>query len=186
MSATNRGSIRNESDFYITPEWCIDLFLKEFGRPIGSEIFEPCAGNGVIIKTLHRNFNSLTIKACEIREEEKNNLLNAGASEVYCYDFLKFEGSNPYIDLVITNPPYCIAQEIIEKSFEYAPKAEVVMLLRLAFLESKKRKKFWDKHPLTQLYPLLQRPSFTGKGTDATAYGWFVWSQYRDKLIKSI
>jgi hypothetical protein len=60
------------------------------------------------------------------------------------------------------------------------------MLLRLGFLESKKRREFWRRHPLTQLYPLIERPSFTGSGTDATAYGWFVWSNQRVKLIKSI
>jgi hypothetical protein len=186
MSATNRGSIRNESDYYKTPEWCIDLFLKEFGEPIGSEIFEPCAGDGAIIKSLHKNYQGLTIRANEIRKEEKDNLYNAGAWDVTIADFLEYNNSNSYVDLVITNPPYSIAQEIIEHCFEYAPKAEIVMLLRLAFLESKKRRKFWKKHPLTQLYILSERPSFTGHGTDATAYAWFVWSQYRQPLIKPI
>ena len=186
MSATGRGTIRNESDFYSTPEWCIDSFLKEFGEPIGSLVYEPCAGNGVIIKSLHKNFKSLSIKANEIRQEETQNLYQAGADGVLSMDFLDFKGSNPFIDLVISNPPYSIAKEIIEKCFEYSPKAEIVMLLRLGFLESQKRKQFWDKHPLTQLYPLLKRPSFTGKGTDATAYGWFVWSKYRSPLIKPI
>jgi len=60
------------------------------------------------------------------------------------------------------------------------------MLLRLAFLESKKRKPFWDKHPVTQLYVLSERPSFTNKGTDATAYAWFIWSKHREPKIQVI
>jgi hypothetical protein len=33
---------------------------------------------------------------------------------------------------------------------------------------------------------LSERPSFTKKGTDSAAYGWFVWSETRPPLIKVI
>ena len=127
----------------------------------------------------------ITITAVEIREEEEENMCKV--SECYAIDdFLTTKLPSDKYDTIITNPPYSIAQEIIEHCFEIAPDAEVIMLLRLAFLESKKRKAFWDKHPVTQLYVLSERPSFTGKGTDATAYAWFVWSEYRNPLIKVI
>ena len=41
--------------------------------------------------------------------------------------------------------------------------------------ESRKRYDFWQKHPLSELYVLSERPSFINGKTDATAYGWFVW-----------
>ena len=50
----------------------------------------------------------------------------------------------------------------------------VVMLLRINFLGSKKRYGFWKKNPPQAMYVLSKRPSFTGKGTDATEYAWFV------------
>jgi hypothetical protein len=88
---------------------------------------------------------------------------------------------------IITNPPYSIAQEFIEKCFEIAnQETEIIMLLRLAFLESKKRYEFWQKHPVNELYILSERPSFTGKGTDATAYAWFVWNGSDKQKIKVI
>lgn len=88
---------------------------------------------------------------------------------------------------IITNPPYSLAMEFILKSFELVePDGEVIMLLRLAFLESKKRYDFWQKHPVNKLYILSERPSFTGKGTDATAYGWFVWDNSGKQEIKVI
>lgn len=46
-----------------------------------------------------------------------------------------------------------------------------------AFLESEKRFKWWQEHPLSGLYTLHKRPSFTGRGTDATSYSWFVWER---------
>lgn len=186
MSATNRGAIRNGSDFYITPRKTISTFLDVF-KLEGIEIFEPTAGNGAIVQELWLRYHAFcNITANDIRDEQAA-LLEAGADRVFNLDFLKCNGINPKPDVIITNPPFSIAQEIIEKCFEIAkPETEVIMLLRLAFLESKKRREFWKKHPLTQLYPLIERPSFTGRGTDATAYGWFVWSDKRQPLIKSI
>lgn len=184
MSATNRGAIRNEADFYITPSKTINTFLDVF-KLEGEEILEPTAGNGAIIKELKKRYR-MFITANDIRDEHAA-LIQAGADRVYNLDFLKCNGINPQPDVIITNPPYSIAQKIIEKCFEIAkPETEIIMLLRLAFLESKKRREFWKKHPLTQLYPLIERPSFTGHGTDATAYGWFVWSNKRKPLIKPI
>ena len=60
------------------------------------------------------------------------------------------------------------------------------MLLRTAFLESKKRYDFWQRHPVSKLYVLSQRPSFTGKGTDATSYSWFIWDNSDKQEIKVI
>jgi len=186
MSATNRGAIRRESDFYKTPTETIDAFLDHFCFLINEDILEPCAGDGAIIKAIRARTPAQYITAIEIREEESANLLDAGADQVFIDDFLTFPGLDPAPGTIITNPPYSIAQEIIEHCFKIAPDAEVIMLLRLGFLESQKRREFWERHPLTQLYPLLKQPSFTGKGTDAAAYGWFVWSKYRKPLIKPI
>lgn len=47
----------------------------------------------------------------------------------------------------------------------------------LIFLESEKRFQWWQEHPLSGLYTLHKRPSFTGRGTDATSYSWFVWER---------
>ena len=184
MSATNRGAIRRESDFYRTPPKAINAFLNAFELSPFPHVLEPCAGDGAIIKEINKRTKKL-ITAVEIRKEEEDNLLWSGADWVYMCDFLKWKPELP-VETIITNPPYSIAQEIIEHCFEIAPDAEVIMLLRLAFLESKKRKPFWDKYPVTQLYVLSERPSFTGKGTDATAYAWFVWSKYREPKIQVI
>jgi len=87
---------------------------------------------------------------------------------------------------IITNPPYSIAQQFVEKAFKLAGKdTDIIMLLRLAFLESKKRREFWQSHPVNGLYVLSERPSFTGAGTDAAAYAWFVWNN-SDRQITEV
>lgn len=176
MSATNRGAKRKESDFYPTPYSAIESFLLNYGMKTDSKILEPCAGNGNIIRCL-RDFGYKNIDAVEIREEEKHNLYEL-ADNVYIEDFLKANHLNGRYDVIITNPPFSQALEFIEKSLDIVkPGGLVIMLLRTNFLESKRRFDFWQKHPLTGLYVLHQRPSFTGKGTDATSYSWFVWRE---------
>ena len=99
---------------------------------------------------------------------------------------MKFKTEDKF-DYIIGNPPYSLAQEFLEKCFEIAyENTKIIMLLRTNFLESKKRYDFWQKHPVNGLYVLSKRPSFTGKGTDATSYSWFVWDGTDKQTIKII
>lgn len=79
-------------------------------------------------------------------------------------------------DLIITNPPYNKAMSIIKKALEdVKEKGWVIMLLRLSFLESQKRKLFWDEYMPEYIFVHSKRMSFTGRGTDSTAYAHFCW-----------
>lgn len=179
MSATNRGSKRIESDYYATPPEAIRTLLKNYRIAYaGDTILEPAAGNGAIINELIHFGYTNNIHAIEIREEEKENLLRV-ADSVGIGDFLKMDLSNTY-DVIIGNPPYSQAQEFINKSLAYLkPGGRLIFLLRTNFLESQKRFKWWQDKPPTRLYVLSKRPSFTGKGTDATSYSWFIWEKSR-------
>ena len=183
MSATNRGSKRVESDFYSTPKSCIQNFLNHYGNIHGT-VLEPSAGNGNIVDIIKKNGNS-HVTSLELRKEESDNLKQL-SDEVVIGDFLEYK-SDKDLDYIIGNPPYSLAQEFMEKCFEIANENTVIiMLLRTAFLESKKRYDFWQKHPVSKLYVLSQRPSFTGKGTDATSYSWFVWDNSKIQEIHVI
>jgi hypothetical protein len=51
------------------------------------------------------------------------------------------------------------------------------MLLRINYLGSISRHDWWKLNSPTSLFVLSKRPSFTGKGTDATDYAWYVWDK---------
>ena len=109
----------------------------------------------------------------ELREEEYNNLCRLNIDDVIINSYYNIRDK---FDIIIGNPPYSEAQEFIEHSFELLNENGIlIFLLRTNFLESKKRYEFWKKNPLSKLYTLSKRPSFTGKGTDATSYSWFIW-----------
>lgn len=183
-------TMRKANDFYRTPDYTIRELLLNYELQDGW-ILEPCAGDGAICKALREDpdYSDRTIIGTEIRIEEQDSLFKY-CDGVTIGDFLKldrddfeyFMSSPP--KTIITNPPFSIAQEIIEHCFEIADEdTEIIMLLRLGFLESQARVSFWKEHPNVSLITLAERPSFTGKGTDSTAYGWYIWNQ-REQFIK--
>ena len=181
MSATNRGSVRKESDFYATPISCVENLLNNLDlQNRGIEVLEPSAGNGNIISVFKKYYPNKNVTALELREEEENNL-NMLTNNVVIDDFLHRKITNKY-DIIIGNPPYGLAIEFVKKSLEcLKDEGILIFLLRTAFLESKSRYQFWQENPLTGLLTLSKRPSFTGKGTDATSYSWFVWDRSTNK-----
>ena len=66
------------------------------------------------------------ITAVEIREEEKKNLKDSGSSEIEIEDFLNFNPTRKY-QTIITNPPYSLAQKIIENVLKYLIKTQKLL-----------------------------------------------------------
>ena len=88
---------------------------------------------------------------------------------------------------IITNPPFSIAKQIIEHCFELADEhTEIIMLLRLGWLETQDRYSFWRKHSNVSLITLRDRPKFIGNGTDFAAYGWFIWSNRQQFIMPCV
>jgi len=153
MSRAKPIKDRNAYDFYATPAWCYENL--DFPFHLFTKAHEPCRGDGRIVSFLQDK--GLDVTSTEIREGEN------------------FFDWNDETELIFTNPPFSIAQEFVEHSIDRADC--VVMLLRINFLGSKKRYQFWQKNKPDAIYVLSTRPSFTGKGTDATEYAWFVWQK---------
>lgn len=171
MSSTNRGGKRTEADFYVTPAWCIHRLEEVLEFP-GGRWLEPCAGDGAIIRAFsHRNDIDWT--AVELRSTMEGTLRDCErVSEVLIGDYMKMK-TLPLYDVVITNPPFYCAQEVIIKSFGLG--AHVFMLLRLNFLATINRAIFMRKYP-PNVYVLPNRPSFVRNGlTDSIEYAWFHW-----------
>jgi len=164
MSSANRGATRNKDDFYATPKTTIKALLDI--HPIIYPALEPSCGKGAILDEL----NGGIAIGCDINPDFKPNLVG---------DYLSLFLMKKY-NTIITNPPFKLALEFIEKALgDVEDCGQVIMLLRINFLESKKRKPFWQANPPSHIYVLSSRPSFTGNGTDSTGYAWFVWTKGR-------
>ena len=159
MSAINRGTVREQRDFYETPDWLIKAIIPHLQQYQPRRILEPAAGQGAIVRVLEQAFPEAVIEQGDISTGQ---------------DFLAHEYAGPY-DLIITNPPYLLALEFIRRALALrVPHGAVVMLLRVNFVGGQKRAP-WMRAHTPSLYVTPRRPDFTGNGGDATEYAWFVW-----------
>lgn len=181
MSSTNRkgnNPKRATLDYYPTPAWAIHRLLEVLPLP-GGKWFEPCAGDGAIIKAVQEVRKDVTWTANEIQPEMKDKLEKIqGVTSVTSEDFLKTSTGLSDYKVIITNPPFNLALECIQQSRRLHADY-VVFLLRLNFLASKSRAKFMSENT-PDVYVLSQRPGFTSNGgRDSIDYAWFVWGPSR-------
>lgn len=176
MSSTNRGSQRLPYDQYETPPWAVERFLDERLKdlPTSGRWIEPCAGSGSIIRTVNSVITPVPKwTAAELWPKYKRRLVGlVGEASVLIGDFLTMEFDERFA-VAITNPPFSIAYEVIQKCLRIAD--WVIMLLRVNWLGSETRHRFLTTFA-PDVHVLPNRISFRGAGeTDSVEYGWFLW-----------
>ena len=176
---------RQKNDWYPTPpEATLKLLEVE---PFHGVIWEPAAGDGAL---------------CEVLREAGHSVIASDLNEYgYCkagVDFLmetKLPEVHGPVTNLITNPPYKLAEQFIQKAIDLGVRKHA-WLLRLAFLEGAARHESLFKHnPPSRVHVFSKRltiwrgderpndKTIGGKeprGT--TAYAWFVWDQPIGKL----
>ena len=184
MSATGRKKYKTKDvqeerdpfDYYPTPNWCVQRFLEKAAhRLLVGNWIEPTAGDGAIIRSINqygRGFEKIQWTSVEIQERFKQQLAEV-SEEVWIGDFIEYSSSRK-VEVCITNPPYKLAEAIVKHAQTQAK--VVVMLLRINFLASEVRRDWMDQDT-PDIYVIPNRPSFRGKGSDATEYAWFVWDE---------
>lgn len=174
MSATARsGDDRRVAlDHYATPAWAVRAILPHLPR---GSVLDPCAGEGRLLEVVRETWPEVRINGYEIDPgraaicEAKFNCARRDALE---------NRSWLGCAVVLTNPPFAQAGAFVLKALsEREASTWVVMLLRLNWLAGIKRAAFHRANP-ADVFVLPRRPSFTGGGTDATEYAWFVWRPF--------
>lgn len=163
---SRKESYDNNLDLYETPRKITEMLLDKLELSKDIKILEPANGMGAISNVLKER--GYYCDTSDLREG---------------VDFLKTVGQENY-DMIITNPPYKFAQEFVEKSFEHIKEGgQVIMLLRLSFLEGKGRYNFFKTKGLKKLlissgritmFPFGQEIP-KNKGT--LAYAWYIWEK---------
>lgn len=155
-------------DLYETPDVAVRALLRVERLP--HVIWEPACGPGAIVNVLraaghHIIASDLVDYGCE------------GA--VSGADFLMEWRLPSGTQAIVTNPPYKLANEFGAHAINLCP--FVVMLLRLAFLESEVRSPILDSGKLARVHvfrrrlPMMHRAGWEGrKANSGMAFGWFV------------
>jgi len=168
IAGANPTRGRVENDYYATHSDSTKALLKV--EKIIYPALEPACGEGHISKLLGEDTTSL-------------DLINRGYGQQA--DFLTQEFNGVY-NTVITNPPFCLFQEFVEKALKVA-RFKVIMFGKLQALEGKKRGTFMQNSPLKTVYVFKSRQQplrngseideLTGKKMNSStmAFAWFVW-----------
>jgi len=136
---------------------------------------EPSVGGGAFVRALRGRAPDVQVFGVDL-DPRAAGLIACDMCTAEDFAHLTIDDSVPRPWLVLGNPPYGAAEAHIRRALEVVQKGGYVgFLLRLAMLESEKRRPLWRDHPPFAVHVLTRRPSFTGGGTDSAAYGWFIW-----------
>lgn len=166
---------RDRTDHYATPRNLITATLEAVpAHHRFTSALDIGAGDGRWGQEVLQQFPKVNIMAgVEITDQPKPEGFTLWCPHV---DFLTWEPPCMF-NLIVSNPPYYIAEEIIRKAWTLLePGGEMIMLLRLAFQASIARYKgLWKELYPIEIMVCSRRPSFYGGGTNGTDYGVFVW-----------
>ncbi len=163
--------VREANDWYVEPEWCsLRLFEEE---AFSGSIYDPACGRGTIV-----------ISALKTgRVAAGSDLINRGWDSTLTP--LNFLQSDHHRDNIVSNPPYGIAEQFVERALTLASR-KVAMLLPSKWVHGDKRSRWLAQTPLSRIWFLTPRPSMPpghvlaagGKpGNGTVDYAWFVWLQ---------
>tara|TARA_B100000678_G_scaffold258546_1_gene238217 strand:+ start:169 stop:753 length:585 start_codon:yes stop_codon:yes gene_type:complete len=169
FSGNNALGQRKKSDFYETPYSMTShlLEVEDFNKSL--TVCEPACGDGAIVKILEKKWDNVV--AYDI---EKNFLW-----ETENYDY------------IITNPPFSLAYEFVQKAKQIATE-KFAFLLPLSYLHGKKRYDniYMDKqYGLKKVYVFTRYPMLgeslreDGKyNTGMMVYAWYIFENHYSGL----
>lgn len=170
ISKNKKNGERERNDYYATDPKSVEALLKL--ESFNHYIWEPACGAGHISKVLEKAGYDVI----------SSDLIYRGYGEKESLDFLEYK--DQIEDDIITNPPYSLAQEFVEKSLEITkPGAKIAMLLKIQFLEGKARAKLFKKYPPKVIYVFSERQVCAKNGEfekikgSAVCYAWFIWEK---------
>lgn len=166
----------DSADNFPTPPWATRALLEHIIADRGpfkkQSCMEPACGAGHMARPLSEYFGTVR------------------ASDAFVYgfgsvaDFITTPTEAGSVDWVITNPPFRLAEQFIQKSLVVARKG-VAILARTVFIESVGRyRALYEFNPPSRFAQFTERvPMVKGrldkKASTATGYAWLVWEHDR-------
>lgn len=178
---------KDKSDYYITPHWAIRQFLKAYDDATGYLsrlqaqsyeggpvlVLDPCAGGD----ENHPMSYPIVLKEDWGIEPITLDVRPNSRAEIIA-NYLETDVIEKF-DLVITNPPFIIIEDIIDKALsDCKDGGHVVMLARLNYFGAQKRAVGFQTNMPKYVFVHSKRMGFDPSkpsGTDGVEYGHFVW-----------
>jgi hypothetical protein len=178
LAGTSNIRERENNDYYATPISSTEALLENI--QFKGDFIEPCVGGGHIAEVIKKYYPENKVYGLD--------LVDRGYPGTVVANFLEYDFNNQKFDSIITNPPYSLAQEFLEKSMTILNKnGKIAMFLKIQFLEGAKREKMFKKYPPRYVYVFTKRQNpwrngspldEKGKPWSSTmCFAWFVWEE---------
>lgn len=184
-----RVEAHDSLDDFPTPPWATRALIEHVIWPRygfmppeimkKESVWEPACNRGHMVKPLAEYFG--TVRFSDVHDY---GIAPDTDGCPFQHDFL-FPGQSPIIgmDWIITNPPFRLASQFLERAFQLQPRVGVAIIVRTAFLEGIGRyEELFSKNPPSLVAQFTERVVMVkGRldpvGSTATAYCWLVWMQ---------
>lgn len=178
LAGTSQSRERVEDDYYATPYIATEMLLDEV--KFEGDFLEPCVGGGHIAEVLKKYYPNECIYG--------SDLVDRGYPNTLVCDFLEYDFLGTKFNNLVTNPPYSLAQEFLEKGMDIiTDDGKIAMFLKIQFLEGVKRREMFSKYPPKYIYVFSKRqnPWRNGSPVDekgkpwssTMCFAWFVWEK---------
>jgi hypothetical protein len=171
-----RAELKTSLDDFPTPPWAtralVEHVITSKASLASMTCLEPACGRGHMSIALAESFDQVV----------SHDIFAYGFGDVA--DFLKTKHADQSFDWVITNPPFKLAEDFINRSMKIARRG-VAMLTRTVFIESVGRyERLFNPIPPSAFAQFVERvPMVKGrldkKASTATGYGWLLWEKER-------
>ena len=149
----------NYSDDFQTPVYVLEPLYKYIER--FKTIWEPASGEGNIVRALLDHGHNVAASDILIGEQ---------------YNFLTYDYNKDDFDAIITNPPYSLKNEFLERCYEIGK--PFALLLPLTALETARRQRLFKTYGI-ELILFDKRINYItpskGKSASWFASAWFTW-----------
>ncbi len=171
-----RKEAHDSLDDFPTPPWAVrafcDYLVRKESEPLEDYVVrEPAANRGYMARPLGEYFGE--VLASDIHDY--------GAGYPIRDYLFGLDSDLSMVDWTITNPPFRLAQQFIERAIRTSRKG-VAVIVRSAFTEGVNRYEelFSRNRPSLVLQHVERVPMVKGrydpKASSATAYSWLVWT----------
>lgn len=185
-ASNHTETVRASYDLYTTDPKALERFLDVF--KLNKNVWEVACGLGDLSEVLKkRDYKVYSTDINDYGYKGQNRTINFLSNEVL---------PQPQEGLlecdILTNPPFNKSLEFVKQALNIIEDGyNVVMFLRLQFLEGQARKSFFENNPPKEIYVFSKRMNYinpfgVNQKSSAICYAWFVWQKgfTGDPIIK--
>jgi hypothetical protein len=176
---------RAERDLYTTNQLDFVRFLKALkrdGLALTPPVWECAAGLGHLVEVLERI--NLEVVATDIEDRTDWDKFKKIKTQLKKLDFLDAMRIDVWdFNTILTNPPYSEAESFVEQGMSLLKDGQqLILLLRIQWLESQARYKLFQKWPYKYVYVYVKRAGCDHNGNEegkasAMCYAWFIYEK---------